>query len=112
MQQLAGKWVLTNIDGTDVPGSVLLSLEFDQFTLLGVSTCNEFKARVKFSDIGIKFVAIEAGDTICGKAAMAQETTFLDAVARVDAYTMTTGDVLTFFDSLLRPIITARRAMP
>ncbi len=99
MKQLAGEWIVTNIDTTEIASGLGVTLEFDGFRLRGKAPCNTYQAAVKFGDIGIEFLTIEAGEKACDSTTMATETAFFKALESVDRYEMGDGDILTFYGS-------------
>ena len=97
MTQLAGTWVVTEIAGAEIPSGPDITLEFNRFRLGGVSSCNSFEAAVRFTDIGIGFGPIDAGDEVCDDAKMVAETALFNALAMVDRYEVDEDDNLTFY---------------
>lgn len=99
MTQLAGSWVVTEIASAELPSGPDITLDFNRFRLSGTATCNRFEAAVKFTDIGIGFGPVNAGDEICNAEMMAVETALFEALGTVDRYEVDEDDNLTFYGS-------------
>lgn len=111
LQQLAGSWAITAV-GTHLTPPDGVTLEFSGEQVSGMAGCNRFTGRAELSDIGIRFYDILPEEKTCDTATMAFETALLSSLSQVDAYTVSTGDELVFYDRLTQPIVKARRMAP
>ena len=92
-------WVLTELDGEDVPAGVVVDLTFDGERVAGSSGCNQYNSSATFDDGTVTIEPTIASTMMaCEQSLTEVETAYLTAITEVTSYTVE-DSTLTLVDS-------------
>ncbi|WP_050525349.1 META domain-containing protein [Pseudorhodobacter aquimaris] len=99
---ITGSWEVTKVDGVDVPGTVVVTMNLEEDRVSGSSGCNRYSGGYSMSGNNLTFGPAAMTRMACPPPGMETEVRFgraLDEVTRFDL--SSGGDLLLFADDNL-----------
>lgn len=107
-QLLAGRWTVSEVNGTPLPPDAEVTLDIDDGTLSGRGGCNRFSGAAMLSGEGLSLGPVAATKMACAPALMEVETAFFAALAAIDRFDLDADGSLVLL-AADRPVIRATR---
>ena len=110
--QLQGTWTLTKVADMDVPAGATATMSVNAGQVSFDLGCNAISAVPMFGPTFVRFRDVVSTKMAGPREVATLEAQLMDALSRIDAMQVGTGDTLNFYDAMNTVQLGAQRATP